>query len=82
MERIEVIKGPFGTLFGSTSSSFGGVVNLVTKKPFETTATEDVSYTTGSFGLNRLTTDINTPLNKDKTALFRLMSLLIRKRAF
>src|SRR5690606_12973631 len=35
-ERIEVLKGPSGTLFGSSVSSFGGVVNLVTKKPFET----------------------------------------------
>src|SRR5262245_4693834 len=30
VERIEVLKGPSGTLFGSTVSSFGGVVNLVT----------------------------------------------------
>ncbi|MEP6804996.1 MAG: TonB-dependent receptor, partial [Flavobacterium sp.] len=50
VERIEVLKGPSGTLFGSSASSFGGVVNLVTKKPFEATATE-ISYTGGSFGV-------------------------------
>jgi len=81
VERIEVLKGPSGTLFGSTISSFGGVVNLVTKKPFETTATE-VSYTTGSFNLNRFTADVNTPLNKDKTVLFRVNAAVNREKSF
>lgn len=71
IERIEILKGPSGTLFGSSASSFGGVVNLVTKKPFETTATE-VGYTAGSYGTHQLTADINTPLTKDKKVLFRL----------
>lgn len=71
VERIEVLKGPSGTLFGSSATSFGGAVNLVTKKPFEATASE-LTYTTGSFGLHRLTADINTPLTKDKRVLFRL----------
>ena len=31
LERIEVIKGPSATLFGSTLSSFGGLFNRVTK---------------------------------------------------
>lgn len=71
IERIEILKGPSGTLFGSSASSFGGVVNLVTKKPFETTATE-VGYTAGSYGTHQLTADVNTPLTKDKKVLFRL----------
>ena len=81
IERIEVLKGPSGTLFGSTISSFGGVVNLVTKKPLEAFKGE-VSYTTGSFGLNRLTADINTPLNKEKTALFRINVVGNRQNSF
>lgn len=81
VERIEVIKGPSGTLFGSSASSFGGVVNLVTKKPFETTATE-IAYTAGSFGLNRLTADVNTPLNKDKTVLFRVNFAINNEKSF
>ncbi|PXY46533.1 TonB-dependent receptor [Flavobacterium hydrophilum] len=81
VERIEIMKGPSGTLFGSSISSFGGVVNLVTKKPFETTASE-ISYTAGSFGLNRLTADVNTPLNKDKTALFRINIAVNREKSF
>jgi iron complex outermembrane receptor protein len=81
VERIEIMKGPSGTLFGSSVSSFGGVVNLVTKKPFEKTATE-ISYTGGSFGLNRLTADVNTPLNKDKTVLFRVNLAVNKEKSF
>jgi iron complex outermembrane receptor protein len=33
IEKIEVIKGPSGTLFGSTIVSYGGLINTVTKKP-------------------------------------------------
>ncbi|PQA60560.1 TonB-dependent siderophore receptor [Siphonobacter curvatus] len=71
VERVEVLKGPSGTLFGSSLISFGGFSNLVTKKPYADFG-GDISYTGGSWSLNRLTADINTPLNKEKTALFRL----------
>lgn len=71
IERAEVIKGPSGTLFGSVITSFGGLVNQVTKKPFDTFKGE-VSTTLGSYDLSRVTADINTPLNDDKTVLFRL----------
>lgn len=71
MEKIEVIKGPSGTLFGSSLVSFGGLINIVTKKPYEKLGGE-VSYTGGSYGLTRVTADVNTPINKEKTALFRL----------
>ena len=81
VERIEIMKGPSGTLFGSSVSSFGGVVNLVTKKPFGTSAAE-ISYTAGSFGLNRLTADVNTPLNKDKTVLFRINLAVNKEKSF
>lgn len=71
IERLEVIKGPSSTLFGSSLISFGGLMNIVTKKPYETRGGE-VSLTSGSYNLNRLAFDVNTPLNKTKTALFRL----------
>lgn len=80
-ERIEVLKGPSGTLFGSSVSSFGGVVNLVTKKPFEAKKTE-ISYTGGSFGLNRIAIDINTPLTQDKKVLFRLNTSVNNEKSF
>jgi iron complex outermembrane receptor protein len=72
LESLEAIKGPSGALFGSSSlTSFGGLFNRVTKKPhdvFDGTA----GYSIGSFGLSRLTADLNAPLNADKTLLFRI----------
>ncbi|WPR74806.1 TonB-dependent receptor [Algoriphagus sp. NG3] len=81
VERIEVLKGPSGTLFGGNVSSFGGVINLVTKKPEEANKTE-VSYTTGSYNLQRITADINKPLNKDNTVLFRLNAAVHKEKSF
>ncbi|HCA06297.1 TonB-dependent receptor [Chryseobacterium sp.] len=70
VERVEVIKGPSGTLFGGTLANYGGIVNIVTKKPQENFG-GIIGYTTGSWGMNRITADVNTPLNKEKTALAR-----------
>ncbi|PWV53327.1 iron complex outermembrane receptor protein [Chitinophaga sp. S165] len=81
LERIEVIKGPSATLFGSTVSSFGGLFNRVTKKPFDQFAGE-ISYSGGSWNLNRLTMDINSPLNADKTALLRVNTALHSENSF
>ena len=71
LETIEAIKGPSATLFGSVLTSYGGLINRVTKKPYEKLGGE-VSLLGGSYGYNRATVDLNTPLNADKTVLFRL----------
>ena len=71
VERVETIKGPSSTLFGGTMVSYGGLVNYVTKKPYSTFGGE-ISYMTGSYELNRITADINAPVNDDKTVLFRI----------
>lgn len=81
VERIEILKGPAGTLFGGLMSTYGGVVNTVTKRPYETFRGE-VNYTTGSWGLNRFTADINTPLNSDRTALARFNAAAHSQNSF
>jgi len=81
LERIEVIKGPSATLFGSTLSSFGGLFNRVTKRPFDSFKGE-VAYSGGSWDLNRLTIDLNTPVNADKSALVRVNAALHSERSF
>lgn len=63
VERIEVIKGPSGTLFGSPLISYGGLVNVTTKRPYDVFGGR-VGYVAGGFGLNRFTADVNTPLGK------------------
>ena len=71
LERLEAIKGPSATLFGSLLTSYGGLINRVTKKPTEFFGGE-ISYQAGSYGLNRITADVNTSLNDDNTALLRV----------
>lgn len=81
LERIEVIKGPSGTLFGSSLVSFGGLINLVTKKPFHSKGGH-FSYTAGGYGLNRFVIDYNTPLTSDKSFLFRINSAYHYENSF
>jgi len=69
IDKIEVIKGPSGTLFGSTLTSFGGLINRVTKKPYETFGAE-IGHTVGNYDLSRTTLDLNTPLGSNVS--FRL----------
>lgn len=63
VDNIEVIKGPSGTLFGSSLISYGGLINIVTKKPYETFGGE-ISYNSGSYGLDRVTADVNLPIKE------------------
>lgn len=71
IEEIQVIKGPSGTLFGGSFYSYGGIINTITKKPHFTTAGE-VAYNVGSYGLNRITADVNTPLSKKEKIAMRV----------
>ena len=68
IERIEVIKGPSGTLFGGSVASYGGLINIVTKKPYNGTGgTISASY--GSFGFEKLNADINVTDKSEKFSL-------------
>jgi iron complex outermembrane recepter protein len=72
VEEVQVLKGPSATLFGSNAtsySSYGGIINTITKKPYFENGGE-LTYYVGSFGLNRFTADVNAQLSqKDKVAL-------------
>lgn len=68
VERVEVIKGPSATLFGSTVTSYGGLINIVTKKPYKGTG-GNISVGAGSFGFKKLTADINTTDESKKFSL-------------
>ncbi|WP_172282763.1 TonB-dependent receptor [Chryseobacterium sp. LAM-KRS1] len=71
IERIDVIKGPSGTLYGGAVTSFGGLINVVTKKPKDYFGGE-VSYLLGSYNLNRVTADVYGPITDSRKTLFRL----------
>lgn len=81
IERIEVIKGPSGTLFGSSLISYGGLININTKRPYNHFGGE-ISYISGSYGLNRLTADVNVPLDSEHKMNFRLNSSLHKEDSF
>lgn len=71
IERLEVIKGPSGTLYGGAVTSFGGLINVVTKKPKDYFGGE-ASYLMGSYNLNRVTADVYGPMTESRKMLFRL----------
>lgn len=81
VERIEVLKGPSGTLFGSTVVAYGGAINTVTKKPLRQNATS-VSVTTGSFDLNRTVVDVNRVLDTEGNVRARLVTAAHNEGSF
>jgi iron complex outermembrane receptor protein len=81
VERVEVLKGPSATLFGSVVTSLGGAINIVTKKPVDTFGGQ-ISYTTGSYNLNRVSADVYGPANKEGNVLFRLNAAYQNQQSF
>ena len=70
-DRLEVIKGPSATLFGSIISSYGGIINRVTKKPFFDFRGE-AEVSAGAYQFYRTAADINIPLDRKKTVAARM----------
>lgn len=81
VEEIEVLKGPSATLFGGSFYSYGGLINTITKKPYYNFGGE-IDYNFGSFGLNRVTADINTPLSKEEKIAMRINTAYHSENSF
>ncbi|MGO1671774.1 MAG: TonB-dependent siderophore receptor [Sphingobacterium sp.] len=71
IERIEVIKGPSGALYGGAAIGFGGLINTVTKRPVDTLGGR-INYIAGGYAQHRLTADLYGPLTPDNKLLGRM----------
>lgn len=66
VERIEVLRGPQGTLYGR--NAMGGVINIITKQPNnQTTGFSEVDV--GNFSMQRYSGGIRTAVIKNKLFL-------------
>jgi len=61
LERIEVLRGPQGTLFGQNST--GGTVNVISKLPSFDGFQGKADITLGNYGLTKVRGSFNTPLS-------------------
>lgn len=81
IKRVEFIKGPSATLFGTSVTSYGGLINVVTEKPYDRLGGA-LSYKTGSFGMNRISADINTPIAGKEDIALRINGAYHKKNSF
>lgn len=79
--QLDVVKGPSGTLFGSSMTVFGGVINRVTVKPQDDTFTS-ITLAGGNNNFQRATFDVNTKLDTESKGLMRLTGAYTNKESF
>ncbi len=72
LERIEVLRGPSGMLFGQGST--GGLINQVSKLP-QAQAQREVSVQLGNFNRRELQADLTGPLTADGQWLYRIVAV-------
>lgn len=75
VERIEVLRGPQGTLYGR--NAMGGVINIITRQPGNTTS-GFAEISLGNFNQQRYNIGLRAPIIKNR--LFAGGSLMYSKR--
>jgi len=67
IDRVEVLRGPQGTLYGRSATS--GVVAIHTGDPSTTRISADGAAELGNYALRHFTGEVNLPIVNDKLAL-------------
>lgn len=67
LERIEVLRGPQGTLFGRNTSS--GLINIITRQPDFSGVSGRIEGTYGNYNNQRIAGAVNVPLVDNELAL-------------
>ena len=73
VERIEVLRGPQGTLFGQNST--GGAINVISKKPSTDSLSSKVQVTAGDYGLMKVSSSTNFPISDTLATRFSFSSI-------
>lgn len=69
LERVEVLRGPQGTLYGRNAT--GGSINLISKRPNEELEGK-LELQVGSYNQKRVRGVFNTPLMDDESLMLRI----------
>ena len=70
VERVEVARGPQGTLFGQNAT--GGAINVVSKMPSINDSYTNASVTIGGYNLKKLTATSNIPISDSIATKFSI----------
>ena len=68
IQRIEILRGPQGTLFGQNST--GGAINVISNKPTSEEAFSKADITIGDYGLTKIRGTSNIPLSETVSTKF------------
>ena len=80
IERIEVLRGPQGTLFGKNTTA--GVISVITKKPVHNEYFGKLKATFGNVGTREFRAAVNIPLVEDKLSFRGVFGYVHDKGAF